>query len=164
MRRFPAPVVLAAVVVAALTACAPNAGSGANPSNSAPVKATTTSGSAPAPGTGNAALTVSLKQSADAAPVVYTLVCADGVPAPESDLPTATEACTALAKNPLLLVRPTPPAGQLCTDQFGGPQQATVGGTVNGTPVETSYSLRDGCEISAWDAVKAILGSAGGAS
>ncbi|MGA7206709.1 MAG: serine protease inhibitor [Specibacter sp.] len=165
MRRFPATMVLAVVVMAAVSACVPNNPGAARP-GSAPFASATTAPapSAPASGTGHAALTITLKQSAGAAPVVYTLVCTDGVPAPASDLPTAVAACAALAKNPLLLTRPSPPAGQLCTEQFGGPQQATVSGTVDGTAVQASYSLRDGCEISAWDAVQSILGAAGGAS
>ncbi|ALE06983.1 hypothetical protein AL755_18485 [Arthrobacter sp. ERGS1:01] len=174
MRRFPAPMVLAAVVIAALTACAPVAGSGAGPGTAgpgtagpgttAPVTAATTNSVAPGSGSGNADLTVSLKQAADATPVVYALICADGAPAPGSDLPTAAQACAALRKSPQLLAQTTPPAGQLCTEQYGGPQQAVVSGTVDGTAVRASYSLRNGCEISAWNAVKDIVGAAGGAS
>ena len=47
--------------------------------------------------------------------------------------------------------------------QYGGPQEATVTGVVDGQPVETTFTLRDGCEIAAWNAAKDVLGSTGGA-
>lgn len=117
----------------------------------------------PTPGAGNAELSILVKASPDAAPQSYTLVCRDGSPAAESKHPTASAACSALKENPALLERSSK-TGQPCTQQYGGPQTATVTGAVDGKAVESSYSLTDGCEINAWNAVKDILGSAGGAS
>ena len=55
------------------------------------------------------------------------------------------------------------PTDQACTQQYGGPQKATVTGSVDGKAVESKFSRTDGCEIAAWDAAKDVLGSSGGA-
>ena len=52
--------------------------------------------------------------------------------------------------------RPTAADG-ICTQQFGGPQPATVTGTVDGDQVDATFSRTDGCEISRWDALDAVL-------
>ena len=36
-------------------------------------------------------------------------------------------------------------------------------GVVDGRSVEASFSLRDGCEIAAWNAAKDVLGTSAGA-
>jgi len=41
---------------------------------------------------------------------------------------------------------------------FGGPQQATVSGTVGGQPVAAAFRRTNGCEISRWDALAPLLG------
>jgi len=48
-----------------------------------------------------------------------------------------------------------------CTEQFGGPQTATVSGSLEGERVEGSFSRRDGCEIARWDKLAALLEQAG---
>ncbi|HKS03155.1 MAG TPA: SSI family serine proteinase inhibitor [Arthrobacter sp.] len=115
------------------------------------------------PGAGNAELSITVKASKDGKAANYTLVCKDGAPMAESQHPTAAAACSALKKNAAILNPAAPPKGISCTQQFGGPQVASVTGEVNGTPVETSFALRDGCEIGAWNAAKDLLGAAGGA-
>ena len=62
-----------------------------------------------------------------------------------------------------MLTPAPPPTDQACTQQYGGSQEATVTGVVDGRSVEASFSKRDGCEIAAWDAAKDVLGSDGGA-
>ncbi|WP_427005061.1 SSI family serine proteinase inhibitor [Pseudarthrobacter sp. H2] len=115
------------------------------------------------PGQGNAELAIMVKPSETGTPANFTLVCQNGAPAAESQHPNAAAACTALKNNPAIL-GPAPRAtDQACTQQYGGPQQATVTGVVDGSPVEASFSLRDGCEIAAWNAAKDVLGSSGGA-
>ena len=47
--------------------------------------------------------------------------------------------------------------------QYGGPQEATVTGVVDGRSAETNFTLRDGCEIALWNAAKDVLGTTGGA-
>jgi hypothetical protein len=101
----------------------------------------------------------------DAEPAVnYTLVCQNGVPTAESKHPSAQAACTALKNNAALLSPSTRGTAQACTEQYGGPQQATVTGIVDETPVDTTFARRNGCEINAWDAAKDILGASGGAA
>jgi hypothetical protein len=178
--------VLVLVSVAGLAACSPGGGT-ATPSPSAPATTSSTPSTAtpspdtettvPAPspppsslpatagpGKGNAELAIMVKPS-DAEPAVnYTLVCKDGAPAAESSHPSAAAACTALKNNPAVLSPGPRSTDQACTQQYGGPQQATVTGVVDDSPVDASFARRDGCEISLWNAAKDVLGSAGGAS
>ncbi|MFE4541913.1 SSI family serine proteinase inhibitor [Arthrobacter sp. NPDC056727] len=115
------------------------------------------------PGAGDAELSITVKASKDGKTVNYTLVCKGGAPMAESQHPRAAAACSALKNNAAILNPAAPPKGISCTQQYGGPQVASVTGEVNGTPVETSFALRDGCQIGAWNAAKDILGAAGGA-
>jgi hypothetical protein len=113
------------------------------------------------PGRGDTELSIVVKPSPTAAEESYTLVCTGGLPAAESHHPKAAAACAALKKNPTLLTRAPRPSGQLCDQRYGGPQTATVTGSVDGVGVESTYKLTDGCEIAAWAAVADILGSSG---
>ena len=115
------------------------------------------------PSAGDAELSITVKASKDGKAVNYTLVCKGGVPMAESQHPSAAAACSALKNNAAILNRATPPKGISCTQQYAGPQVASVTGEVNGTPVETAFALRDGCQIGAWNAAKDILGAAAGA-
>jgi hypothetical protein len=45
-----------------------------------------------------------------------------------------------------------------CTQLYGGPQTATIEGTLRGEPVDLSFSRVNGCEIARWDAARALLG------
>lgn len=44
-----------------------------------------------------------------------------------------------------------PPADQVCTEQYGGPDTATITGTIDETPVDTTVDRVNGCGISDWD-------------
>lgn len=186
-----AALLLAAVL---LPACTPNEGGGtptgdpsttptASVSASAPPATPAPSGSldpdaessvpAPAPepaspssgpGQGNAELAITIKPSAGAPEVHHTLVCVDGAPDAESKHPAADAACAALKENAALLSPGPKRADQACTEQYGGPQEAAVTGVVDGVPVDTAFARTNGCEISAWDAAKDVLGAAGGAA
>jgi hypothetical protein len=105
-----------------------------------------------------------VKPSESEAALNYTLVCKDGVPTDESSHPSAAAACTALKDNPAVLSPAPSGTDHSCTQQYGGPQEATVTGIVDGSPVDSSFARRDGCEIGLWNAAKDILGSAGGVS
>jgi hypothetical protein len=72
----------------------------------------------------------------------YTLKCAPA----RGSLTKATSACTQLLK----LTRPfrPVPADAVCTDQYGGPQQALITGKVEGSSVWAVISLTNGCHIS----------------
>lgn len=176
---------LVLVSVAGLAACSPGGGT-ATPSPSAPATTSSTPSTttpspdaettvpapspapsslpAAGPGKGNAELAVMVKPSDSEPAVNYTLVCKDGAPAAESSHPSAAAACTALKNNPAVLSPGPRSTDQACTQQYGGPQQATVTGIVDDSPVDASFARRDGCEISLWNAAKDILGSAVGAS
>ncbi|MBT2597591.1 SSI family serine proteinase inhibitor [Arthrobacter sp. ISL-72] len=116
------------------------------------------------PGKGNAELAIVVKPSESEAAQNYTLVCKDGVPTAESSHPSAAAACAALKDNPAVLSPEPRSTDQACTQQYGGPQEATVTGIVDDVPVDTSFARRDGCEIGLWNGAKDILGSAGGAT
>ncbi len=184
MRKQLGHAALVLLAAAALAACTPGGGDAPSPSPSAPTgtsTAPTTTAPSPdtettepapspsqvplpsGPGQGNAELAIMVKPSETGTPTSFTLVCQDGVPAEESSHPDATAACEAIKDNPAIL-SPAPSAqAQPCTQQYGGPQQATVTGVVDGRSVNATFSLRDGCEIAAWNAAKAVLGSTGGA-
>jgi hypothetical protein len=50
-----------------------------------------------------------------------------------------------------------PPPGQACSMIYGGPETATVKGTLRGDPVNASFSRTDGCQTSRWEHMKALL-------
>ena len=48
-----------------------------------------------------------------------------------------------------------------CTQLFGGPQTATISGTLEREQVDGRFSRHDGCEIARWEKVAALLAGAG---
>jgi hypothetical protein len=186
MRKPLRPALLVLVTAAGLAACSPGGGSApsASPIGSGSASASTsvpsatpsadaeTTAAAPpppaaappaGPGQGNAELAITVKSGEGGRTVNYTLVCQNGVPAAESQHPAAAAACAALKENAALLSPAPPPTAKACTQQYGGPAEATVTGSVDGKPVETEFTLRDGCLIAQWKAAKDVLGSADGA-
>lgn len=187
MRKTLIPTLLVLFAAAGLTACSPGGGAtqsasptgpGSGQSSATSLAAGTPSAdtetTAPAPspsaeapsagpGQGNAELAIMVTSAEGGKAVNYTLVCQNGVPAAESQHPTAAAACTALKGNAALLSPAPRPTARACTQQYGGPEEATVTGSVDGRAVEAKFSLRDGCEIAQWKAAKDILGSTGGA-
>lgn len=148
---------------AAPTSAGPNPSLSPDAETTAPAPSPSAAPLTAGPGQGNAELAITVKPSETDAPASFTLVCQSGVPAAESQHPNAANACTAL-KNNAAILNPAPrPTNMACTQQYGGPQQATVTGVVDGTPIEASFTLRDGCEIAAWNAVKDVLGANAGA-
>jgi hypothetical protein len=70
--------------------------------------------------------------------------------------PTDSDACGAAAGISAADLRET--SGDVaCTQIFGGPETATIKGTIRGEPVDASFSRSDGCEIARWDKVKPLL-------
>ena len=61
-------------------------------------------------------------------------------------------ACLALA-SPEVVTRLVQgaPADQVCTEQYGGPDVATITGTIDDRPVDTTVDRTNGCGISDWD-------------
>ena len=90
------------------------------------------------------------------------LVCRDSRPAEGSTVIDPEGACAALAKHGDKVFFELPDPNRLCTQQYGGPQQAHVTGTFNGREVNKHFSLTDGCKISEWNAMAALLGSRAG--
>ena len=61
---------------------------------------------------------------------------------------------SAAAGNPFA---PTPP-DTICSEIFGGPQEALVRGSFRGHKVWARFSRRDGCAISRWDRLAFLFG------
>ena len=69
--------------------------------------------------------------------------------------PDPEAACAALAADPAAL---EPVAADMaCTMIFGGPEQATVVGVVNGEDVDAAFERSNGCELDRWDRMAALL-------
>jgi len=70
--------------------------------------------------------------------------------------PTDSQACGAAAGVSAADLRPTA-ADVACTEIYGGPEEATIKGTIRGEEVNATFSRTNGCEIARWDRVKALL-------
>ena len=70
--------------------------------------------------------------------------------------PTDSQACGAAAGISAADLAPTPP-GTACTQLFGGPEVATIKGTIRGESVDAQFSRNDGCEIERWAKVEPLL-------
>ena len=124
-----------------------------------------TTGSTPTPppaasGT-SGSLTVSIAQDASTEAVRYTLECVDGAPGPSTTLPNADAACAALGRLGTKFFTAKPNKDVICTQQYGGPQTASITGELNGTTIRASFALTDGCQISRWKQASDILGAPG---
>jgi hypothetical protein len=74
--------------------------------------------------------------------------------------PEGGAACAAAADLRPADFEPTPD-DMACTQQFGGPETATVTGTLEGGEVDARFSRADGCEIARWDKVAPLLEAVG---
>jgi hypothetical protein len=50
-----------------------------------------------------------------------------------------------------------PPTDQVCTEEYGGPDVATITGTIDERQVDTTVDRTNGCGISDWDELLADL-------
>jgi hypothetical protein len=101
-------------------------------------------------------LTISvLPNGTEATPMEWTLECD---PAGGSH-PQPDAACAALAAHPEAL-EPVPKA-TACTMIFGGPQRATITGTLDGEDVNAEFNRGGGCEIERWDALAPVFATVG---
>ena len=163
---------LLAALALGLTSCGPAAPDPAAPSpavtaaestaesTAGPAGTAGTAGTSDTPGNSETSLQVEFSPDGTAAMEVYTLECDGGVPAAGSAAPDPAAACAALAAGGEALF--AEPRGLSCTQQITGPQRARVTGTVNGTAVDSSFSLTDGCQISRWLPLTGLLGPAEG--
>src|SRR5215212_1836248 len=89
----------------------------------------------------------------------------DGSAAPKTaavrcDAEGDSEACRALAALRAKAFAPTP-GDVACTELYGGPQTATVRGTLRGEAIDARFSRVNGCEIARWGKIERLLGAAG---
>ena len=88
----------------------------------------------------------------------YTLECGPA----RGSLPKAASACTQLLKMPKPF---TPvPQGAICTEQYGGPQQALVTGAYKGRSIWVIFSATNGCQIARSKRVSFLLPGFDGAA
>ena len=92
-----------------------------------------------------------------APPRTATLECGNA-PSATGFIEDATAACRAVEQSRDFLVV-GPPADRACTMIYGGPQVATITGTVGGAPVRREVTRTNGCGISEWSALAPLLGS-----
>ncbi|WP_182112282.1 MULTISPECIES: SSI family serine proteinase inhibitor [unclassified Actinotalea] len=149
---------LAAAAALGLVGCADAGDPEPTPTPGATAPATPTPSGDPTPAAvGAASLTVTVDETGSGATTTLTLTCDPA----GGDHPDPEGACAALAAVGTAGLAETPP-DVMCTQQWGGPQVATVEGTVDGAPVSARFSLTDGCEIARWDALVPLLPAAGG--
>lgn len=78
---------------------------------------------------------------------------------------TATVTCDAPEDCPEVdaldpkVFEPTP-GNVACTQQYGGPETATVKGTFKGEQVDATFSRQNGCEIARWQDAQPLLEAA----
>jgi hypothetical protein len=76
------------------------------------------------------------------------------------DAPEDSATCRAAGGVRRSAFEPTP-GDVACTQQYGGPQTATVEGTLRGEPIDATFSRANGCEIARWQQAAALLDVAG---
>lgn len=99
-------------------------------------------------------LTVRVDATGEGATTEYTLTCAPT----GGDHPDAEAACAAIAAGGGAEAFAPTPRDVACTEQWGGPQTATVNGTVGSSRVDAQLDRHNGCEIARWDALAALFG------
>jgi hypothetical protein len=82
----------------------------------------------------------------------YTLAC---TPA-RGTVPRPARACAVLARLGAAAFAPVPRL-TACTDIYGGPAEALVGGVVAGRRVDARLNLTNGCEIQRWKRVRPLV-------
>lgn len=107
-------------------------------------------------------LTITLTEAPGAGPRTFRLVASGSTPAPESTLPDSAAALAAVEQHGEQIFFALPDPNRVCTQQYGGPQLATVTGTFKGRTVNAAFSRTDGCEISRWDALAPLFGALAG--
>jgi hypothetical protein len=70
--------------------------------------------------------------------------------------PNKKAICGAIAKQGTRLFAPVP-RGTACSQIYGGPQTATITGTVNGRKINSTFSRTDGCQVARWNTAKAFV-------
>ncbi len=76
------------------------------------------------------------------------------------DAPEDSRVCRAVATIARKTFEPTP-GNVACTELYGGPETATVKGTLRGERVDAKFTRVNGCEIARWQDAAALLGRPG---
>ena len=105
---------------------------------------------------GTTELTITVRAGRGRGERIYSLVCDPA----GGDHPDPEAACRLLSelKDPFAPV----PDDAMCTEIYGGPQTATVTGTLRGEVVNARFSRTDGCQIARWDRHATLLVETGG--
>jgi hypothetical protein len=69
--------------------------------------------------------------------------------------PRPSQACRALGADAEALA-PLPP-DLMCTQIYGGPEEAEITGTIEGEQVQATFSRQNGCEIDRWGRLATVL-------
>jgi hypothetical protein len=85
----------------------------------------------------------------------WTLACAPA----GGNHPARTASCRTVARVGVAGFRPVPPR-TMCTQVYGGPQQALVTGVLDGRRIWARFNLRDGCQIARWKRLAPLLPAA----
>lgn len=103
-------------------------------------------------------LTITVDASGSGDTQTWTLTCDP----PGGDHPDPAWACAGIEEAGGVAAFDPVPRTAVCTEIYGGPQTAHVEGTVDGTPINADFSRTNGCEMSRWDALRAVLGDVAG--
>jgi hypothetical protein len=71
---------------------------------------------------------------------------------------TAIQICGELASRPGAFESAGSSDGQVCAEVYGGPQHASITGSVDGQSVDVSIDRTDACGIQTWQSLEWLLG------
>ncbi len=71
----------------------------------------------------------------------------------------ATPACALARKGTVTAIATERRGTRLCREGYGGPQRATITGTIGGRRVSVTINRADGCGIDDWNRLRALLGA-----
>ncbi len=103
----------------------------------------------------------------DIDPIVYTVGCmGDTFPVtPPVDGVNGQQACELLADEAVVtFLTEGLPADQMCTEIYGGPDEAHIVGEIDGVAIDATVTRNNGCEIDVWESMLGLLPVAIGAT
>lgn len=106
----------------------------------------------PPAATDQAKLTIVVRDEPSADPSTTTVDCTAG--GADADTPPCPDALRLTPED----FAPTP-ADTACTEIYGGPETASIEGTVDGQEVQATITRANGCEIDRWETIVAPLGA-----